>query len=1076
MRPISAKCMRAELSIARSDEGTELPSANPGRYARCVGRLAEVGMSVRRCPFQGLVLLGLLWGALGTVPAVSAADPLDEYKLAVGLYNKGRWQLAADSFETFLKAAPEHPNAERARYYLGLTWFNAEQYEKARSSLRDFAVKHPQSPRVNEATYWTGYASFLLNDFPAAAGELETFRAASIDDPLLERALPMLGESLLRTKQVEAAEKIFDQSLAVHPDGALAEDAKFGLARTYELLGKSADAIRLYERLADDKTSPRAAEARLNLGIRHYDDGRFAEAEAAFTKLLNDAPESPSAPLASLNLGFSRYQLAKFAPAAEAFLTAAKTPKYAGEGTLWAGFSQKAAGEFAKAADIFSSGFEKLVETPSGEKLLYHWADSVQRQGNAAKARELYLDLVKRFPKSALADASLLTAANLALTDKKPDEATALLARLEAEYPQSPLKDRAAVLRGRLALEKNDLVAAIMLLEPTIATPDLLTQAEARYVLSVAYQRSNEFARAVTVTDPIVGELATGKLGSELTEIWHVRAVSGLAAMKTLPRDGLDERKAAAKIVAEAADRFLATAAGKKRGGEVLAAKAAAAAEAGDRPAAEAALAALKTQFEKTEAVDKGLFQTGEAAFGNGEFAWAESLFAEVANGAADSTYRPRALVEWGWSLSRQKKFDAAAAAFGKFTASYPKDPLFAEAQVMQATALTDAGKLDEALPVFDAAWMAQGTSDHAYIAGLQRARLRKRLKKLDDADVAYRELTERFPSHPEADQILDEWATVNYDGERFARADEVFALLVERFPQSPLADNAKLVLAEGLLVGGKPQEAGKRLEELAVSSAADDTVKQRALFQLMRIAEAGKDWPGLAKAATRLIEAFPEGTYRQDAAFSEAEAAFEQGDFAGALPKLEALQGLTKSASVAADGTIAPVWLPRVWVMLAECRFQQKQYEGLTAFAEEFRRTLPTGKLHYQVDAIAARALKAQARFPEARALYEKVVEDPEGRLTETAARAQFELAETLLLEKNYSAAIKAYLKVEIRYKYPKWQGLALFQVAACHEALGEWKEAARTYESLIQTYANHEMTGMAKEKLEAARKRVSG
>lgn len=1012
---------------------------------------------------------------LGTSGSLRAAEPIEDYKLAVGLYNKGRWQLAAESFESFLKAAPDHTNAERARYYLGLTWFNAEQYEKSRTTLRDFEKRHPQSSRIPESTYWTGYASFLLNDFTSAAGEFERFRTASKEDPLLERALPMLGESLLRTKQVEAAEKVFTQSLASHPDGALAEDAKFGLARAYELLGKSAESIQVYEKLAADKTSVRAAEARLNLGIRHYDDGRFAEAEAAFIKLLTDFPETSSRPLASLNLGFARYQLAKFPLAAESFLDAAKSPKYLGEGTLWAGFSQKAAGEFAKAAEIFSAGFAKQPEGASGEKLLYHWADSVQRQGNSAKARELHLDLVKRFPKGTLADASLLAAANLALGEKQLDQVTALLARLDTEYPQSALRDRAAVIKGRLSLEKNDPITAIKQLEPTIGTPDPLTQAEARYVLSVAYQRSNEFARAVTVTDPIIADLAAGKLGTELSDIWLVRATSGLSAMKTLPRDGLEERKAAAKIVAEAADRFLGTADGKTRGGEALSAKAGAAAEAGDRPTADASLAQLKQQFPNSDAIAKGLFQTGEAAFGIGDFAWAESLFAEVARGKAESPYRGRALVELGWSLSRQKKFESAAAAFGEFTKSFPKDPLFAEAQVMQATALTDAVKLAEALPLFDAAWASQGTSDHAYVAGLQRARLRKRLMKMEEADAAYRELTERFPTHPEADQILDEWATANYDTERFVQADEVFSLLVQRFPKSPLADNAQLILAESLLVSGKPKDAAPRFEALVKAETSDEVVKQRALFQLSRIAASGKDWAGLAKVATQMLETYPMGTYRKDAEFSLAEATFESGDFAGALPKLEALRQLTTPEATSKEGSITPPWLPRVWIMLAEARFQQKQYDGLSELAAEFRQKLPTAGLHYQVEAIAARALKAQAKFPEARTLYEKVVDDPEGRLTETAARAQFEIAETLLLQQNYSSAIKSYLKVEIRYKYPKWQGLALFQVAACHEALGEWKDAVRTYESLIQTYADHEMTAQAKEKLEAARKRAA-
>ena len=1017
----------------------------------------------------GVILLGLLFA--GTTSA-AAADPLEDYKLAVGLYNKGRWQLAAETFESFLKAAPDHPNAERARYYLGLTWFNGEKYENCRTVLRDFVKRYPKSQRVVEANYWSGYASFLLGDHPAAATELEAFRAASPGDPLLQRALPMLGESLLRTRKLEQAEALFAQSLKLHPEGVMAEDCRFGLARANELQGKSAEAVRLYEALANDKTSSRAAEARLNLGIRHYDDGRFAEAEAAFTRLITEFPESPSLPLAQLNLGFARYQLNQFAPAAEAFLTAAKAEKYAVEGTLWAGFSRKAQGDFAAAAAILKAGYEAHQASPSGEKFLYHWADSVQRLGDAKTAGPLYLDVVTKYPKGTLADAALLAAATLALGEKKLDEASALLTRLETEYPQSAVKDRGAILKGRIALERNDLPAAITQLTPILASPDAATQAEARYVLAVAYQRQQDFPKAVATTDPLVADLAAGKLGSELADIWLIRATSGLAIARKLPRDATDQRKQLATLVSEAADRFLATPSGKSRGGELLAAKAACLAEAGDKPNAEATLKTLRESFPKSDALDKGLFESGEAAFSAGDFAWAETLFQEVATGQMDAALRPKALVEWGWSLQRQKKSDLAAKAFGQLVSSYPNDPLFAEAQVMQGTALADAGQPVEAIAVFDEVWKAQGTSDHAYVAGLQRARLRVRQKQLAEADAAYTELTGRFAQHAEADQILDEWATANYEAEQFAKADEIFAKLVATFPQSPLADNAGLVLAESLLIGGKPAEATPKLEALAVSPQSDDTVKQRALFQLIKVATEARDWPAVTKAATRSLEAFPAGTYRSDAEFALADAAFETGDYAAAAPRLDALRPLASAGA----NEMAPAWLPRVWVMLAECRFQQKDYAALTALAAEFRKVLPKSPLHYQVDAVVARSLKAQAKFPEARAAFEQVIEDPNGRLTETAARAQFELAETYLLEKNHSAAIKQYLKVAIRYNYPKWQGVALYQVAACHEALQEWKDAVRTYEELINTFADHELTGKAKEKLEAARKRAAG
>jgi hypothetical protein len=44
--------------------------------------------------------------------------------------------------------------------------------------------------------------------------------------------------------------------------------------------------------------------------------------------------------------------------------------------------------------------------------------------------------------------------------------------------------------------------------------------------------------------------------------------------------------------------------------------------------------------------------------------------------------------------------------------------------------------------------------------------------------------------------------------------------------------------------------------------------------------------------------------------------------------------------------------------------------------------------------------------------------------------------------------------LKVEILYAYPTWQAAALLEAGKCHEFLGEWNQAAQTYERLLKEY----------------------
>ena len=1016
-------------------------------------------------PRQGTWLGIACWALFCAVSPVLAADPLDDYKLAVGLYNKGRWKLAAETFEGFLKAAHEHPNAERAKYYLGLTYFNAEDYPKARETLRTFAKQHPTSPRKLEAAYWTGYASFLANDFPAADAELGEFVKGAPEDPLLERAIPMLGECAFRGKRLDAAVELFQRSLKTHPNGVLAEDAKFGLARAWEGQKKFPESLALYTELAANPAGVRAAEAQLSVGIRHYDDGRYAEATQAFKTLATNFSGSPFLPLGHLNHGFALYQLGRFAEASVEFEAAAKDPKYATDGRLWSGFSWKGAGDFAKAAAVFEDGVKTAGENPVAEKFLYHQADSEQRRSNAPVAKKLHLEVAQRFPKGQFAEASLVAAATCAMLEKAWDDVEPLLARLEKEYPAHKMGDRVGVLRGRLAIERNQPEAAIAPLTAALSSTDPLVQAEARYVLASAQQRSGRHAEVVALTEPLVEQLSKGQLTAEFQDAWLVRGTSQLALGRALPRDPPGPRNERLLTVVASADGYLKGMG--DRAPAALAMKALALVEAGQATDAEPVLAALREKYPGRPEVSRADFEAGEAAFNAGDFAWAEKAFARVAAGPKEDALRSRGMLELAWSIHKQRRFDEAAVAFGSFAAEYPDDKLCAEASCMRATALQDAGKTAEALPLFQAVFDKYGTSDQAYVAGLQLARLTAKQGKIEQSNAAYAGVAERFQDRPEVDQLLDEWATVNYEARNFVKADEVFELLVKRFPASPLADNARLVLAESRLVNGDIAGARGDFEALVADAKSDDVVKQRGAYQLLRILAVEKKWAEVKTSATALLEKYPEGRWKLDTDFTVGEAAFELGEFEAARDRFVVLK------SRASDGQVsAAEWFPRMWVLLAESLFRLKDYAGLDALSKEYA-AVPGVKNLYQVEEVRGRGLKAQAKFPEARAIFQKVVEDPNGRLTETAARCQFEVAESFLFEKNYASAVKAYLTTEIRYKFPKWQGLALYQAGTCHEALGEWAEAARTYENLLQTYADHEMAPKARERLVEVRKK---
>lgn len=346
-----------------------------------------------------------------------------------------------------------------------------------------------------------------------------------------------------------------------------------------------------------------------------------------------------------------------------------------------------------------------------------------------------------------------------------------------------------------------------------------------------------------------------------------------------------------------------------------------------------------------------------------------------------------------------------------------------------------------------------------------------EKLNRVPDADRMYEKLAARFPKRDKTDLLLNEWATVNYTAERFERADEVFRRITKEFPNSSVADNARLSLAESDLIAGKLEAARAEFASLATGDGSDEQVQQRSLYQILRIDLERKDWDALRKTGADSLKRFPEGKYRWDAEFSVAEADFQQEKYPAARDRLLRLVEHKQTPEVAA----AP-WFPRLWLLLVETEFRLKNYEAVSTLVADIRKSDPEFPILYQLDEIRGRSLKAQAMFPEARAAFEQALADERGKLTETAAKCQFHIAETYLLEKNYRQALLEYLKVDIMYKYPEWQAPALFQAAGCHEALEEWPDAVKTYENMLQMYPTSEFAAQAKQRLEAARKKAGG
>lgn len=1014
--------------------------------------------------------------------AVLADQAGDDYAAAVGFYKQSRWGLAEEAFKKYLKDHGKHDRVPFARLYLGLSLTNLEKYDEARTVLRAFVKDYPNNAQVPQAMYRVAESSYFLDDLKSAEAEFTAFLAKSPEDALREYALPYLADTQLRLGKPEAATTNFQQSIKLFPQGKVLEDSRWGLAKSLEAQQKFAEAIVLYREIAANRAGLRAAQAQLQIASRLFEQKDFANAAQAYADLEKNFPTSKHVATARLNAGYALYELKDFKAAATQFEQAAKEPEQAPAASYWRGMSLKQTGDFAGAASVLKTTFEAHGQNPIVEQVLFQLADCELRllQFDAAEAH--FADVAKRWPQGSWADDSLYfageaalqranRAANAEVRNAAIQAAEGYTKQFATTQPNSGLKLYNDLLRGRVLLSRGsdaDATASIELFQSVLKSAQRpQTQLQARYHLARAQQRLKQHAAVIETLTPVIEQARKDGATSEFIDAIVMFASSALIEKK------FPEAEAAAadyiRLVPKGEQLDLA-----------LTTKALAESNQKKFDVAKQTLAQLKAALPNSPLLVRTTLQLAEAAYAQKQFDASLEWYAIVVATGPQSPHFVPALSGQAWSQFEKKQFKPAAEGFARVVKEFPQHALAPEAAFKWGESLQLDNQLDAAAKAFGEAFENYSPGNYGYLAGLETARTQRRLNKPSEADAAYEKLLTKFPKPENLDKLFDEWALLNYEAGRFERSDAIFKRLIAETPNSELADNARFSLAEsdllssvnpddGSVIVAKLEAAKAAFQKLEQDPKSDADVQQDSLWRLMQIAEQQKQWDEMSKSATSLRTRFAEGPRKLDAAFFLALSQLQRQQPDAAFELLKPLAA-AKSDPAMKDKD----WFPRVFVLLAEIQWQKKNYTDVIATVTDFRAWDAKSPLLYQAEEVLGRAYKSQAKFDEARAVFVLVTKDTNGARTETAAKAQFMIAETHLMQQDYKSALENFLKVDILYEFPEWQAPALFQAAACDEKIGDWPQVVRDYDSLITKFPKSEWSEKAKPLLEAAKQKA--
>lgn len=1049
---------------------------------------------------SGLFLLLLFCPVVQTF-AQAQADT--DYNVAIGLYQQKRYDLAASSFEEYLKQWPSHSRVEPATLYLGQTYINLRNYEKARVVFRQFVVSFSESESRPQALYRVAECSYFMNDYKEAEREFKLFREWRKEDPLFEWALPYYGDTLLQLQKYNESIAQFEEALKLYPKGRLKVDCLFGLAKAYEATDKDAQAKTSLQDILKSDAKARYPEAMLNLGLLEFRNRNYPEAETSFQSLITKHPESAVTPLAQVNRGYCLYALKRYPEAAEQFGALSDNSEFIKTARYWRGMSFKGADQWAEAIEQFETLLTLKPEQAFAQQTQYQLADAYLRLPDSQKAFDLSKQLLEQQPSDALQVRTVEVLIASALAAQQAKQALAILAlqnenilqqvkhyplqvaRLQmkkAHQLQEELNTQELEEQQKTQLEsekKQAYQVAAGLLTPLLESDEKDLVAESRYQLARIEHLSNHNKKVVSLLEPLLAQFK--ELPDYEANFGEAYLLAGQSYLNLADYSKADQLATQFLTWQESQPKTERTSQLQQ---SALITQGLARLQLENSQNAMQSIDQAIQQFPESPQVQEMLYRSGTLSFDDQNYETAIEKFEQLLSLKISPALKQQALFGLGLATYDDKQFSKAIESLTGFLEGHPdvRTAEKAEAIYLKGLSQLELGQLENALPTFQSGYeslhsvepgdLTESEVDIRYFAYQcvrEQARIHTRQKQLPEADANYQKAVEQLEALPKArqsnlDKLLDEWALLHFTNEQFDQADEIFRKLVKDCPTSDRADDARLALAESDFVIGKLPKAKAEFQALAESEAADENVKRRAYYQLTNLSVETQDWETVLMATKGYLDQFstpkPGVDYAEELKYRRADALLEQGQLKESAQLIEALFGKTSSKD--------QMWYPRLFVLKAEIARREKDYAAIEQLITQLQAELPQAEQIVDLNVLHGRALISQAEFAKARTVFQEVLDWKQTDAVDAKVKAQFYTAETYLMQKKYAEAQKGYLRVVLGYpNYAEYRAAALFQTAQCDEVLGQTDKAIDGYKQLLAQYPEDTYAQQAKQRL---------
>lgn len=829
-----------------------------------------------------------------------------------------------------------------------------------------------------------------------AAEEFRVFLEKHPADRRANHAIFFLGEAMLQLGQFDDARTQFQKYANREPEGKYARAALFRSAEAAYLAGRF-DAARpeLEQFLA------KYPQDRLNAFVLPY-LGEIAlsahhpsTAVEYFRDGLKRFPEGQLQDDCRLGLARALEKL-KQCDEAERLLAAVagKTDSpLADAAQFHLGALQYGMSRYEQALKSFAAFEDRFANSPwHPNAKLGHGLTLLKLDRPAEACRDFDAVLAGKASGNALMQQALQGKIQAALQSRDYAEVDRQTKAFETRFPQSPLLCEARRMLARSLVERKQYEQASTLLESLVSAEAKDSRdLESRYLLALSYDGLGRYEQALAALLPVL-DAAEGQLKAD-AQLAHGSLLLSL--------------KKYSEAIAPL-ETFLATKPARDDEVKALGELAICYARAGQLDKAKKLLAEIMRKHPGHAILPPIIERLAEAAYDANDPAWSAELSRHLTAGAGSSEYAVKGQLGLGWSQYKEGKLAEAAASFENVLKANPPAPIAAEAAMARGCILEKLGQRESALAM-------------------------------------YALVVERFPDSQQHEEALASAAQLRHLLGQESQAALLYEQLRAKGPQSRFWANAVCRLAQRAF-DTQQYDAARNLIAEVLTAKTDPRYREYAWYLRAQTAAAESDWPAARQAFETLLAEFPETSRRPVAEFWIAETFYRQGDLEAAGARLDSLAKKMPQNR--------EPWMGIVDLRRAQILAQRKQWNDAYALAAAIEKNHPAFDQQHEVDYLLGRCLADRADFDGARQAYRKAITSPTGEKTETAAMAQWMIGETYFHQKNYEAACREYLRVEILYAYPTWQAAALFEAGKCYELLGNARAALDLYRRILKDY----------------------